>query len=385
MHKTISALNTSPRPHMAAGSLALAASAGLYSTSVDRLGSGSVGVDSVASPLSELATGSVIAYSPAHQIACCDSLTRLGFGNIPLSRIGQYAGSAKLWCDHISDLTTDPSCQLFFPGGDMDIEHIYALARLHDSKTRPPIATLPVANLDRSLTLFSQARREHRDLSTRLSTQHYWLDTNRLPLTEQTLRNLYRILQTEHSSSSWRLHRLAIRWFKPYLQPNAVFSTQLACGNVARLARIIENTLQFEQSRGYFQALGPAFRGIHSDWDRLRAQLGFYGEVRAALGNAEHAELILSRWADHEDRFFALCRRASKVRRRIHKLNNLVRRQYNTPAESAGYLQMARKSVSRLQIWLTTLRYTSDNGNLTPIELQQILPLPKTKKLDITI
>ena len=323
-----------------------------------------------------LSAGSVLAYSSAHQNACCRSLIGLGFGDISLNQIEKYVDSARSWSVRLKALLDDGECRLFFPQNSLSMNTISQLARLHDQNAQPCTAVVCMDDLPRVTQKLGAARQEARMLRARLSVQRYWIDTHRLPLTEQTLAYLYALAQQGKCSPRGRLRRHALSWIRQFLQPGASFATHLACGNVSRLVTLVEQAVQFARCREYRRAFGSVFCGLDTNWEHLRGNIAIYNEVRQVLESGGVDQRVLSNWEQYESHFFSLCRKASTVQRRLHKLNRLVKRQYFTPAEPEGYFTLAQKSVSRLFIWLTVLKSTSGSGKLTP---QQLLANPEFK------
>jgi len=326
----------------------------------------------------------LVAYSGDHQIACCQSLCSLGFGDISLNRIEKYINSAHSWLDHLQAFTLDAECELFFPNNTLTMAAIGELARFHDSAIRSPESTLTVEDLPTTIDAYKSAKQDSREIATRLTFHSYWLDTASLPLTAKTLKQLDALCLGPNQTTDATSHDAAVAWLTAYLTPAGDLATHIACGNVAKLRLAVKQALDFTQCSAYQRVLGKKFKGLYSQWAKLQTTISFYADIGRILHPAGTDREVLESWDRYERNFYSLSRKASTVRRRLHKLNRLVKRQYFTPVEPTGYYALAQKSIARLQSWHTVLENCPGRGDLTPEQLMKNLKAPDFKILGLS-
>lgn len=329
------------------------------------------------------------------QIAACRSLGKIGLSRKPLHEIGKLSEASLGWVNSIHRFLSDQDVRRLFPNGVPEIRTIHKLALFHDKPIRPPkrfiCSTYAAFPKRRTPSIYRDALAQHRRISTRLAQFMNWIDMEALPVTPESLEILDAILDNDSLNHYSGRRRRAINWYQEFLLNNTSIEEQLATGQLDVLREEIATTLRFSEHVHFQRSLGPAFKGIDTNWRALHAYIEFSQSIHDVTQNRRVASDLIENWQTSSETFYNAARRASTVSRHIRKLEKLIKRvrmlQFdladttdntsvtnNTDvrcnANNPGvYLSLARNATERLELWTNMLTSGQNNGNLTPTEV----------------
>lgn len=301
-------------------------------------------------------------------------LCHFGLSDRSLQELTKLPVKIDNWTRRIRSLLQyKPYRRLFDGQSDTPISAIQWLAEFHHKPIPVPRGYALYAHAAHAESgtpaVYRAAQRQAATFESRLNKYGDFINIAALPEARQTIH----ILQS-HLHPASRLPFAAERRAAAQALRRAVYEPGQLHADFSRkrlhnLLTDLKQILAFSDNTLYTTKLGPAFRGLQTDWLELKQFIKFSQAIRFACPTPQYAVRLISNWEHNQADLIAASKKASAVLQELQKLSRLHKQLEHSGDEDPllpDLLQTASTAQSSINEHLQQLATQVNDDTLTP-------------------
>lgn len=135
-----------------------------------------------------------------------------------------------------------------------------------------------------------------------------------------------------------------------------------------KLVKVLRFRELFVNNSEYRLALGPAYRGLRTDWDELESNINYAQEISEYVCSEGIAAQILGNWAEFRNHFIASLDEFQVIGRHLHRLLQLGQNR-DTEYAASDLLANMHSLADQLKHWNNEYGLITNYGDKTPAML----------------
>ena len=304
-------------------------------------------------------------------------LERHGLGKVRFQELPELPANILEWMENVELLTNSELVTRYLQSGTAQALPLLKLTGLVELIDRAPLHLEPFVHADLAFQgtpfLFKRAKYQARLIEEQLTQlkEHFHLD--RVPSKHQLLQLLDELGGVENSTievvDSEYFH--ARRRFMELSIEKPTTLTDVHRRQLNKLVKVLRFRELFVNNSEYRLALGPAYRGLKTDWDVLESVLDYAQQLSKYLGSDAMASHILGDWRNFRESFMANLDQLQVAGRGLHSLLQ-IDKPYNPEISVQELLEHGKVLANNLKEWNLEYGLITNYGDKTPATLLSI-------------
>lgn len=297
-----------------------------------------------------------------------------GLGNTRFQDLPELPEQIEQWCECIEPLATGHLVKDVLEQENIEAISLFKITGILELLDRAPADIEAWNHPDLAFSgtplLFKRAKYQARLIEEELNNlkDHFHLD--RVPPKHQLLQLLDELSGAEGQQievvDSDYFH--ARRRFMELSLDKPTTLTDFHKRQLNKLVKVLRFRELFVNNSEYRLALGPAYRGLRTDWDALETNIEYVQEISKYLASESLAAQIVANWKEFNRNFIAQLDDLQLAGRNLHRLLQLCTRKDANKVTSEFLLKM-KKLATRLRHWNNDYGLITNYGDKTPAML----------------
>lgn len=304
-------------------------------------------------------------------------LDQHGLGKVKFQDLPELPEMIQEWIESVEPLHTSDLMTRCLQQEKIDAVPMLKLTGLVELLDKAPSQIEPLMHADLAYRgtpfLFKRAKYQARLIEEEVSQlkEHFHLD--RVPPKHQLLQlldelggvenNAIEVVDSDYFHARRRFMELSIE------KPTTL--TDLHRQQLNKLVKVLRFRELFVNNSEYRLALGPAYRGLKTDWTVLEGVIEYAQEISTYIGNEAVAAQILGDWKNFRNTFMANLDQLQVAGRGLHKLLQ-IDKPYNPEISVQELLEHGRVLAGKLREWNLEYGLITNYGDKTPATLLSI-------------
>jgi len=279
------------------------------------------------------------------QQAHAHALCRLGLSEYTLAELEALPARIERWSNALRPLSVDSDIQTLYAGhATPSVQQLQWLASFHDKRTPEPegfgLFAYDLHTSTRVNRIFRKARKKAYTYQKRLQALGQYIDLNELPDAVTTVSYIDKVSGKVRSLPFSAAKRKAVAALRTSLRPGYKLDDPRVRQNLTDIRALLADVIAFSERPSVCKMLGPAFKGIDTDWHQLKAYIRFSQAIRYAAASREHALQLIEQWSEQRKGFLNASGKIAPLRRslaqleRLHTLGSTGQQQANASLEA---------------------------------------------------
>ena len=304
-------------------------------------------------------------------------LEQHGLGKVRFQDLPDLPEQIHEWIDCVEPITQSELVTSCLAADTIDAVPLMKLAGLVELFDKDPINLEPFVHADLAYRgtplLFKRAKYQARLIEEELAQLREHFHLERVPPKHQLLQlldelsgvegNTIEVVDSEYFHARRRFMELSIE------KPTTL--TELHRRHLNKLVKVLRFRELFVNNSEYRLALGPAYRGLKTDWDALEGIINYAQEISTFTANEALAADILGDWRHFREVYFAHLDELQVAGRALHGLLQ-IDTPHNPQISVNELLEHGRVLAGKLQKWNLEYGLITNYGDKTPATLLSI-------------